>query len=314
MSNKLLSICIPTYNRADKLQISLLSILRQVSSQQDKIEIIVSDNASTDNTLDLLSNLKEEYPFLKCYRNKINLGFNLNIFKLTDEYASGKFFWLIGDDDVIDSNAIDIIINILENNFHLPFLGLNFRILPIKEILELKKNNQELICESIKMSSLINNQCRSENLLATFMSCNIMLLNRFKNYDKSNFSSNSLNDYKSLFPHSHIIASTVKSNEEVMYISTPLLSVIYHEKEWNHVIPLINLYFIIDVYKYYILNGYKRRDINNTKKIIINSGIGALFDTNINFKFKWSFLKFSLFNLFFYELILFKSLRKIIKS
>lgn len=311
MNKKLLSICVPTFNRADKFEISLLAILKQVGRYEDKIEVIVSDNASTDNTQDLLSRFKKEYPFLKFYRNLENMGFNLNIFKLSDEYASGKYFWLLGDDDVIDSNAVDVVINILANRESISFLGLNFRILPLKDILELEKKDEEVNVESTNMSSLINEQCRPENLLATFMSCNIILLDRFKNFDKSIFSNNSWNDYKSLFPHTHIITSTIKSNENVAYVSNPLLSVIYHEKEWDDKLALINVYYIIDVYKQYVLTGYKERDIKNAKKIIINSGIGTLINAKIEFKYKWDFLKFSCSNFCFYELIISKILRKL---
>jgi glycosyltransferase involved in cell wall biosynthesis len=313
MSKKLLSICIPTYNGADRLKISLLAILKQVENYQDKIEVIVSDNASTDNTQVFLSEFKKKYPFLKIFRNKKNLGFNLNIFKLSDNYANGKYFWLIGDDDVIDFDAVDLIKSILENNKSISFLGLNFRIMPLKDILEFKKTGVDNNVESMKMSNLINNQCRTENLLATFMSCNIILLDRFKNYNKTIFSSNSWDNYKSLFPHTHVVASTIKSDDDVFYISNPLISVIHHEKEWDDKMALINVYYIIDVYKYYIESGFKKKDLEKAKKIIIRSGLGVFIRTNVQFKYKFIFLKFIFWELYFYELI-FKNIYKKFKS
>src|SRR3954470_7738221 len=122
MNNKLLSICIPTFNRANELKISLPEILNQAAKFKDKIEVIVSNNASTDGTEEVLNKLKNEYSFLKTYRNDINIGFNLNFFRLSDEYATGKFFWLIGDDDVVDYNAIETILQVLENNKDISFL------------------------------------------------------------------------------------------------------------------------------------------------------------------------------------------------
>jgi glycosyltransferase involved in cell wall biosynthesis len=50
----LLSICIPTYNRATYLKICLDSIMQQMHTDYP-IEIIVSDNFSTDNTLNVVS-------------------------------------------------------------------------------------------------------------------------------------------------------------------------------------------------------------------------------------------------------------------
>ena len=45
----LLSICIPTYNRAQFLDVSLRELISQASEISDSIEIVISDNASTDS-------------------------------------------------------------------------------------------------------------------------------------------------------------------------------------------------------------------------------------------------------------------------
>ncbi|RZK38834.1 MAG: glycosyltransferase, partial [Hymenobacter sp.] len=50
MNEFLLSIAIPTYNRADLLSKTLESVYQQISSVADRVEVIVSNNASTDHT------------------------------------------------------------------------------------------------------------------------------------------------------------------------------------------------------------------------------------------------------------------------
>ena len=117
-----------------------------------------------------------------------------------------------------------------------------------------------------------------------------------------------------MFPHSYIIASTNDDDESVKYISEPLISVLHHEKEWDDRLPLLNLFFIIDVYKYFINCGYNKRDIRKVKKTIINGGLFALFKSRVGFKYKWNFLKFSLGDFFFYELLVTKALRKILNK
>ena len=56
-SKYLLSICIPTYNRASFLKEALSRVLSQLSQIKDnnKIELLVSDNCSTDNTAEVVS-------------------------------------------------------------------------------------------------------------------------------------------------------------------------------------------------------------------------------------------------------------------
>ena len=61
----LLSICVPTYNREIYLQECLDSIISQDSFDEDTIEIIISDNASTDGTQSLIKKYQEKYRNIK---------------------------------------------------------------------------------------------------------------------------------------------------------------------------------------------------------------------------------------------------------
>jgi glycosyltransferase involved in cell wall biosynthesis len=77
----------------------------------ENIEIIFSDNASTDGTGEFLSALPSD--FLVLY-NKKNLGYSRNAFGLL-RHARGKYFWLVGDDDVINVSAT-FLLPLIENN------------------------------------------------------------------------------------------------------------------------------------------------------------------------------------------------------
>lgn len=68
----ILSICIPTYNRFYQLKECLVSILFSTKGHETDIEIIVSDDASTDNTKETVSELQNKYPFVKYHRNVAN--------------------------------------------------------------------------------------------------------------------------------------------------------------------------------------------------------------------------------------------------
>ena len=102
-----LTIAIPTYNRADKLRISLIRAIE--CSEKYNIEILVSDNASTDNTKDVVMDIQRMYPAVKYFRNKENLGFDGNFLNCFEK-ANGEYIWLLSDDDVIMPNAIESIL------------------------------------------------------------------------------------------------------------------------------------------------------------------------------------------------------------
>jgi len=56
----LLSICIPTCNRSRLLHESLTSILNSAKGYEDKIEIVISDNVSTDDTGSVVARFQKE--------------------------------------------------------------------------------------------------------------------------------------------------------------------------------------------------------------------------------------------------------------
>lgn len=98
-----LSICIPTYNRAKTLREALDSILPQVSENPD-IEIIISDNASTDDTIELVREYQHQYPIIRYSRNSDNLGFDGNIIACV-ELAHGQYISFVSDDDIVPSGT-----------------------------------------------------------------------------------------------------------------------------------------------------------------------------------------------------------------
>ncbi len=76
MNKPLLSICIPTYNRAPYLKELLDSIVCQFDDQEiyNQVEVIISDNASEDNTTEVVAEYQKKYENIRYFRNKENVG------------------------------------------------------------------------------------------------------------------------------------------------------------------------------------------------------------------------------------------------
>ena len=114
---KLITIGIPTYNRAHILNVFFEKLFAIVIAYPEKIEIIISDNCSIDNTNEICKkNVKilSEFCLIKYIRNKTNIGISKNITSLIDK-SSGEYFILLGDDDYIEVNNFSKIIKILES-------------------------------------------------------------------------------------------------------------------------------------------------------------------------------------------------------
>ena len=127
---KILSICIPTYNRKEKLKRLVDSICSQSDSIKDKIEICVSDNASTDGTKQYLNELREKLPFVvKTKFNEVNEGMDANIISSL-ELGNGEFLWILGDDDYPSQGSLKKLVSFLDRitadkNINLIYLRLD---------------------------------------------------------------------------------------------------------------------------------------------------------------------------------------------
>ena len=100
-----LSICIPTYQRAELLDACLASVLPQLEPLGDDVECVISDNASTDATAAVVDRYAREYRLLH-FRNASNIGILGNITKVVTQLARGEYVLLIGDDDTMMIGAV----------------------------------------------------------------------------------------------------------------------------------------------------------------------------------------------------------------
>lgn len=97
----LLTLAIPTYNRAESLRATLVEFVVQIEmAELMDVEIVVSDNCSTDATPQVCANIAAAHPNLRLryFRNATNLGFDGNVNALFS-HAQGRYVWTFSDDD-----------------------------------------------------------------------------------------------------------------------------------------------------------------------------------------------------------------------
>jgi glycosyltransferase involved in cell wall biosynthesis len=120
----LVTIAIPTYNRADGfLKEAIRCALNQTYSN---IEIIISDNCSVDNTTTVVKGFND--PKIRYFKHKENIGANNN-FNFCVEQARGAYFLLLHDDDLIDNDFIDICMKAAEYNTDIGLIRTGTRII-----------------------------------------------------------------------------------------------------------------------------------------------------------------------------------------
>lgn len=103
MTDPVLSICIPTYNRADFLDYLLTDIA--TSRFPFAIELVISDNASTDSTTAVVERHAAKGLPISYYRHDTNKGSTANYFSVYRR-ARGQFVMYLADDDLLLPEAV----------------------------------------------------------------------------------------------------------------------------------------------------------------------------------------------------------------
>ena len=135
--NPLVTIAIPTYNRADNYLRQALS--SAVEQTYKNIEIIVSDNCSNDNTESVVKGFNDSR--IRYFKQKENIGPWKN-FNFCLQQANGIFFLVLSDDDLIDNDFIDACLKEAKYSTNLGIIRTGTRIIDSKgKILRRKAND-----------------------------------------------------------------------------------------------------------------------------------------------------------------------------
>ena len=121
----LVSICIPTYNRAEYLKKTLETIVVQEPFLDKKVEVVISDNASTDATEEICSAFFQKYSNISYHKNNENI--RDENFPLVLSYAHGKLRRLSNDTMMYRDGALEHLCQLAEKNYErkpVIFLGM----------------------------------------------------------------------------------------------------------------------------------------------------------------------------------------------
>lgn len=145
MDTNLVSIVIPTFNRASLIQETIDSAIKQ---SYKKKEIIVLDNNSDDNTYEILKKKYSKINFFKLFKNNETLDIVLN-WKKCVEFAKGKYIHILWSDDIIEPTFIEESVSMLNSNSHIGFV--------YSKTIIFKKNKNNRTVFDLNMSGIYEN-------------------------------------------------------------------------------------------------------------------------------------------------------------
>ena len=108
-----ISVCIPTFDRRQYLKPLLESLVAEPGAE--RLQIVVSDNASTDGTEELCRSFSRGWPQVKYVRQPENQGPDRNFLSAV-KHADAEFCWLFGSDDLPRPGAVARVLQLVDTN------------------------------------------------------------------------------------------------------------------------------------------------------------------------------------------------------
>ena len=105
---KIVSVIMPSYNHADYIEKAIRSVFEQTYT---KIELIVIDDGSTDNSKEILKELAQRYEFKLIFQQNSGVCKTLN--RAIRDFATGDYIALLASDDHWHSRKIELQMELL---------------------------------------------------------------------------------------------------------------------------------------------------------------------------------------------------------
>lgn len=274
MENIKLTIAIPTFNRCELLRLTLESVLQQ---RVECMEIIVSDNASTDGTENMMIEFCNNYD-IRYIRNESNLGMDNNFLNCL-LVARGEYVHMLSDDDILLPGAVEKIMSIIDKESP-DYINLNsFTYSSDKFVLEQKKPPRICIHEDV----ITKDKNRIMELLGVYITYISATIIKRSNLSKIENPQKYCGTY---FLHAHLVLDMLMSENSKVVITKDAYLAAKNNNSGG-----FNLYEVwIKQYKKLLLNTAVRNgfDYNLMKDIYINDVNGFICDSILKYRVEHS--------------------------
>ena len=332
-----LSICIPTYNRKDKIPNCLNSIYLASKNSNLEFDVCISDNGSDYNLSSVIKEFDKKLN-IRINQNKINQGYMSNLLK-TISLSESDFVWAIGDDDLLMPNSLKKLEKIFYDNNDVDFFFLNSYSLEYKYLenytspfdtknlpknMEFKLGNKK-DSQKLKFWELIDYNISFDFLIGNFL--NVFKRNMWKDnlhcLDQDLVKdTRTWSNFDNTVGHTKIYANAFK-NSKAYYCADGFTVNCLGVREWKNLYPFIEIVRLPEVLDYYRKNGLSfksyiinknyalRNFFNYMFKIIILGKSGGLQYLNI---YRHVFLNLIYPNVYFSIVyFIFRKIKKLFK-
>ncbi len=253
----LVSIAVPTYNRAPLLRVMLEALLPQVAAAGDAVEVCLSDNASTDETPEVIRQAQALGP-LRYSRNRENLGPICNVHRVANEMARGQFVWVLGDDDLVRPGAVARVVEALQAHADLDAFYVNFR------TARFDAHWPERAAGGYdgRFDRVANSDCRNrrvarweellsaESSFGTQLYAHILRRHIWQGLADHGAIGQPYSSFRWTWPHTYMAAKAM-FGRPAYYLGQPVLTIFNRSVEWSRYLPRMMLQYLPELIAFY---------------------------------------------------------------
>lgn len=243
----ILTIAIPTYNSSKYLKETLEKTIIQCG-KNNEIEILVSDNCSTDDTEAVVKDFINKGINIRYLKNSQNVGPDKNVINCINN-ANGDFVHTLCDDDYYTDDAVDRILRVIKNNQDLDLILLSNNYLNVATDKIIGNIGQEkdkiaIGAEEFVKNSELKELCLTNCIFKTekFKKCNI------EKYEGKQW------------PHIGMLVSALDKNFKTYIFSfaNPVVTIRFGNQRWATEGGAIGYFYnVIKIYKDLCKKGYQ---------------------------------------------------------
>lgn len=236
----LLTISLATYNAVDLLRVTLEAVLPQVRDSGGKVELLIVDDGSTDETAALVAEAQKRGP-LRYLRNERNLGSSANLVSGPARHAGGDFVWCLNQHSLLFPGALEYLVDLLESHPGEDVFYANFRCASFPDDWpEEASDGYDGTFRYLGHESRLDHAAlRWQDLLdpatglGTQSYAHIVRRSLWTSYWSTRTVGESYVDAHSTYPHTCMLAETVL-NRPAFYIGMPLLTIFNGAQSWRN--------------------------------------------------------------------------------
>lgn len=149
----LLTIVLPTYNRASVLEKSLPWMRSQTERFGDKVEVVVSNNHSTDDTASVIER-QSDWAQARMVKPRQHVPPHEHFLWLGTEMPRAEYCWMLGDDDFPLADGIARVLAAISEPEPAGFIMLNVAVLSLDDWLAMSSGRTEIRMNELTVSRI----------------------------------------------------------------------------------------------------------------------------------------------------------------